>query len=119
MNAEFHKLIFSRVYLARNKHVMHSPSEIMDYLSQSEDGVVIGPTVDGGYYAIGLKAPCRRLFEDIDWSTDRVFEQTRARVTELAMQEMILPVWYDVDDRFGLQRLLEDLNQEAGLGHRL
>src|SRR5271165_931252 len=45
--------------------------QIMDYLSQSEDGVVIGPTVDGGYYAIGLKAPCRRLFEDIDWSTDR------------------------------------------------
>jgi len=93
--------------------------QIMDYLSQSEDGVVIGPTVDGGYYAIGLKAPCRRLFEDIDWSTDRVFEQTRARVTELAMPEMILPVWYDVDDRFGLERLLEDLNQEAGFGQRL
>ena len=53
------------------------------------DGVVIGPTVDGGYYFIGLKAPCRRLFEEIDWGTDRVFEQTRMREAEVDMAQMI------------------------------
>lgn len=86
--------------------------QMVDYLSRSEEGVAIGPTVDGGYYAIGLNAPCRRLFEDIDWSTDRVFEQTQARVAELEMREMTLPAWYDVDDGFGLERLLEELYGE-------
>jgi glycosyltransferase A (GT-A) superfamily protein (DUF2064 family) len=66
--------------------------QAVEYLNRSKDGVVIGPTVDGGYYIIGLKAPCRRLFEDIDWGTDRVFEQTQTRVAELALPPTILPV---------------------------
>jgi hypothetical protein len=82
---------------------------MVDLLSQTEEGVVIGPTVDGGYYAIGLKGLHRRLFEDIDWSTDRVFAQTKTRVAELAVRAIALPVWYDVDDRIGLERLLEEL----------
>jgi hypothetical protein len=65
-----------------------------------------------GYNAIGLNALCRCLFEDIDWSTDRAFEQTQARVAELEMGEMTLPAWYDVDDGFGLERLLKELYGE-------
>ena len=38
----------------------------------SGDRIVLGPSTDGGYYLIGLKRPHRRLFEDIDWSTERV-----------------------------------------------
>jgi len=57
---------------------------MVELLSHSNDGVVMGPTLDGGYYAIGLKNPCRRLFEDIEWSTDRVLKQTKARISELA-----------------------------------
>jgi rSAM/selenodomain-associated transferase 1 len=83
-------------------------SQMVDHLSQTEEGVVIGPTADGGYYAIGLKGLHRRLFEDIDWSTDRVFAQTKTRVAELAVRAITLPVWYDVDDRIGLERLLEE-----------
>lgn len=89
--------------------------QMVEYLGRSKDGVVIGPTDDGGYYAIGLKTPCRRLFEDIDWSTDRVFEQTKARTAELALPQMTLPVWYDVDDGVALERLLSDLRQEEHL----
>ncbi len=90
--------------------------QMVDYLSRSKDGVVIGPTADGGYYAIGLKAPRRCLFEGIDWSTDRVFEQTNARVAELALPQMTLPVWYDVDDGAALERLLEELCCEERIG---
>ncbi len=31
---------------------------------------------DGGYYLIGIKRLHHRLFEHIDWSTERVFAQT-------------------------------------------
>ena len=51
----------------------------------------------------------RRLFEEINWSTERVFEQTvqRAKESELPME--FLPTWYDVDDRATLRRLCDDL----------
>jgi glycosyltransferase A (GT-A) superfamily protein (DUF2064 family) len=81
----------------------------VEYLTRSRGAVVIGPAVDGGYYFIGLKRACRRLFEEIDWGTNRVFEQTRMRVAELDMAQMMLPVWYDVDDGAALERLLEEV----------
>ena len=45
-------------------------------LAAPGDRIVLGPSTDGGYYLLGLKQPHRRLFEDIDWSTERVAAQT-------------------------------------------
>ena len=70
------------------------------------DRVVLGPAEDGGYYLLGVKAPHARLFADIVWSTDRVASATRARVAELGLECVELPVWYDVDDRMALARLM-------------
>ncbi len=78
-------------------------------LAQPQDGVVIGPSTDGGYYLLGVKRAHRRLFEEIDWSTSRVFEQTRQRAAELGLPVTVLEPWYDVDDADGLQRLRHDL----------
>src|SRR5213596_196054 len=50
------------------------------------DRIVLGPCDDGGYYLIGLKKPQRELFEQIDWSTERVFGQTRARAREIGVE---------------------------------
>jgi len=86
---------------------------VVEYLKCSRDGVVIGPTIDGGYYAIGLKAPRQRLFEDISWSTGRVFEQTKAHIAELALPHMTLSIWYDVDDEVALKRLFDGLCQNG------
>jgi hypothetical protein len=44
-------------------------------LAAPGDRIVVGPATDGGYYLIGLKQPHRRLFQDVDWSTERVFRQ--------------------------------------------
>jgi hypothetical protein len=83
---------------------------MIGYVSNVEKGVALGPSTDGGYYAIGLKTVMRRLFEDIDWSTDRVFEQTMARIDESAVPRLILPEWYDVDDGIALRRLYGELS---------
>ena len=79
------------------------------FLAQPRDRIVLGPSDDGGYYLIGLKQPHRRVFEEIDWSTERVCEQTLQRAAEIGVEVEMLPTWYDVDDRATLQRLCGEL----------
>jgi len=78
-------------------------------LSQPGDRIVLGPSDDGGYYLIGLKKLHRRVFEDIDWSTERVAEQTITRAQEIGVALELLPTWYDVDDRATLRRLCDEV----------
>jgi rSAM/selenodomain-associated transferase 1 len=95
-------------------------AQAVDLLRQKEDAVVLGPSDDGGYYLIGLKKPHTVLFEGIDWSTERVLEQTIERARQANLTVHLLPAWYDVDDRATLHRLCRELfgsNGNAGRGY--
>src|SRR5438270_29407 len=81
----------------------------VELLSKPGDRVVLGPSDDGGYYLIGLERNHRRLFERIDWSTERVLEQTKQRARELNLEVELLPTGYDVDDATTLRRLCDEL----------
>lgn len=59
--------------------------------------LVIGPSEDGGYYLLGMNEFHPRLFDDIDWSTDRVFSQTLDRVNSLGLEYHLLEELNDVD----------------------
>jgi len=85
----------------------------VELLSTSDDRVVLGPSDDGGYYLIGLKKPHRQLFEQIDWSTERVLNQTMQRATEIGIEVKLLPTGYDVDDEASLSRLCNELLTDA------
>lgn len=87
-------------------------------LRRPGDRVVLGPAEDGGYYLIGLKHRHRRLFADIDWSTDRVLRQTLERAAELTLDTLMLQAWYDVDDAASLERLCGELLGPTGSGDR-
>src|SRR6476646_8765770 len=84
-------------------------AEAVELISTTEDRVVLGPSDDGGYYLIGVKKPHRHLFEQIDWSTERVLNQTIQRATEMGIKVKLLPTRYDVDDDVSLQRLRKEL----------
>jgi len=84
------------------------------HLAQPGDRAVLGPSLDGGYYLLGLKAPHRRLFEGIAWSTASVFEQTRQRAAQLRLPVVLLEPWYDVDDIESLRRLYAELSAPSG-----
>ena len=84
-------------------------SEAARSLAAAGDRIVFGPSDDGGYYLIGMKQLHRRVFEEIDWSTERVAEQTLARAQEIGVPVDLLPTWYDVDDRNTLARLCAEL----------
>ena len=92
-------------------------AKAVEMLSTGKDRAVLGPSDDGGYYLIGVKKPHRQLFEQIDWSTERVLNQTIQRASELGLEVQLLPSGYDVDDVAGLKRLCDELlgeNARAG-----
>ncbi len=74
---------------------------------------MLGPSDDGGYYLIGMKKPHRYLFEQIDWSTEHVLNQTIQRATEIGLEIKLLPAGFDVDDDASLRRLCNELLTET------
>ena len=55
-------------------------SEAFNLLSAKD--FVLGPSLDGGYYMLGMKEMHSFIFEDISWSTGEVFDQTIKKITE-------------------------------------
>jgi rSAM/selenodomain-associated transferase 1 len=91
--------------------------EAVQRLQEPGDRVVLGPATDGGYYLIGLKRFHQRLFEEIDWSTERVYRQTMARASEIRLAVASLAEWYDIDDHETLAVLVSEL-QAGGAASR-
>ena len=84
-------------------------AQAVELLGTCEDLVVLGPSDDGGYYLIGVKKPHWQLFEQIDWSTERVLNQTIQRAADIGLEVKLLPTGYDVDDDASLRRLRNEL----------
>jgi rSAM/selenodomain-associated transferase 1 len=87
-------------------------------LARPGDRAVLGPSSDGGYYLLGLKAAHRHMFENIAWSTVEVARQTLERAREIGLDVHRLPVWYDVDDVDGLRQLRAELSERPDAGRR-
>ena len=79
-------------------------------LLANEADVVLGPTEDGGYWGIGLRAPCPTLFADVAWSTERVLDTTLARAHASGLRVRLLGRWFDVDMEADLRRLCDDVS---------
>lgn len=91
--------------------------QAVEGLAREGDRMVLGASDDGGYYLIGIKRLHRRLFEQIDWSTERVFAQTLERAREISLETELLPTWYDVDDAATLERLWLELSATVSAGY--
>lgn len=80
--------------------------------------IVLGPSSDGGYWAIGMSAFEERLFEDVAWSTDKVLAQTEARARYAGLQVTRLREECDVDTGADLTRLCAALRATNDVGRR-
>ena len=58
---------------------------------------VFVPAIDGGYVLVGLAQPIPALFENIDWSTERVMAQTRERLSAANHVWAEMPALPDID----------------------
>jgi glycosyltransferase A (GT-A) superfamily protein (DUF2064 family) len=68
--------------------------------------VVLGPAADGGYWLIGLRAPCPELFTDIPWSTKEVLRETQERSRGSGLKTHLLRELTDVDTEADWRRFL-------------
>jgi len=84
-------------------------------LQRGEADVVLGPSDDGGYYLLALRADQPNLFSDITWGTPEVLQQTLARADATGLRVRQLPGWHDVDDQTGLARLVAELSRDPAL----
>ncbi len=75
----------------------HICDQAFDILKETD--MVIGPSQDGGYYLLGLHETSfnKLLFQDISWSSEKVFSQTLKKAQLLNYKVRQLPTWEDVD----------------------
>jgi uncharacterized protein len=59
--------------------------------------VVIAPSLDGGYFAIGVRGAMPPVFSGIRWGSSRVFAATIERLRRARIAYSVGPSWYDVD----------------------
>ena len=85
-----------------------------DALADGDADVALGPTADGGYYLVGLRAPAPGLFRGVAWSTPLAYRQTADNAARLGLRLLELPRWYDVDEPPDLLRLREEMLADEG-----
>ncbi len=64
------------------------------FIELNKNKVVIGPSIDGGYYLLGLNKKMPKIFEGIKWGTQSVLAET---LKLLEQEPYILPELNDID----------------------
>lgn len=86
----------------------------LDLLRQAP--VVLAPSLDGGYYAIGTRGAVPDIFSAIRWSGGQVLAQTLTRLQRAGICYAVGPAWYDIDRWEDLLLLVEHLRRGAPSG---
>ena len=85
------------------------PGEVITdaFAGLQEQGAVIGPAVDGGYYLIGFRNDTfwPDVFNNIRWSTGSVFRETMERFAGIGSRVYVMRQWQDVDTAEDLRSL--------------
>lgn len=87
-------------------------SEIMEeaFDMLNDNDVVFGPSEDGGYYLIGMSSYKPEVLEDIDWSTEKVMEQTEKKAEKNNISLAKLESLNDIDNEQDWEEYLASLN---------
>ena len=83
---------------------VHHITQAFDLLRAKD--VVLGPSIDGGYYLVGVSKSTPEIFEDVEWSTPSVLTQTIDRIQRAGNTLGLVPPWFDVDTPDELDFLL-------------
>lgn len=75
--------------------------------------MVLGPTLDGGYYLIGMKAAHQEIFKNNFYGLPSVFERTLANIHQLELKVAIVEKWYDVDTFEDLKHVINEIESKG------
>ncbi len=59
---------------------------------------VLGPTLDGGYFLVGMNSFYKEIFKGIIWSTETVFSETTNKIEEAGFTYKTLGLLSDIDN---------------------
>jgi rSAM/selenodomain-associated transferase 1 len=127
--------MFNAFRIAEDRHALpalilgtDSPTIPDQVFTQAEQALqdphtaVLGKTDDGGFYMMGLHRADESFFLGGDYSNDTVYERTLAALQahtahgkHAITHVEQLPVWYDVDDMAGIERLRSEAQHDASL----
>jgi uncharacterized protein len=98
-----------RVVIVGSDSPMMPPVRIVEAFEALESHrAVFGPTIDGGYYLVGMTGGVGELLREVPWSTDQVMAVTRERARAAGIEIAELAEGYDLDEPQDLRRALED-----------
>lgn len=80
--------------------------EALQALEDEETDIVIGPALDGGYVLIAMKQTCKEIFQDVDWGTEQVLQQTMDKCHSSGLRLIRLSALRDIDTAEDLKSLL-------------
>ena len=72
-----------------------------------DNDIVIGPTIDGGYYLIGMRKAYNEVFDNTFYGVRSVFENTLQHIEKLGVSYSIADKWYDIDTYEDIELMLE------------
>lgn len=84
-------IIGSDCYDLSSKHIR------LAFEMLEENDVVVGPAKDGGYYLLGMSEYFPQLFQDKEYSTDKVLQELLKEAGSLELSVYKLPELNDVD----------------------
>ncbi len=100
--------------VGESTHLLLAGTDIPDYSPEiaaratellADHDVVLGPTLDGGYYCVGIRAELARdperlrsLFAGIPWSTPEVLAKQEQQMERAGLRVARLPVLRDIDE---------------------
>ncbi len=73
-----------------------------------EVDTVLGPSEDGGYYAVGCRSLQAGMFKAVSWSTESTLTETERAFERAGLTSERLPTWYDIDTIENLRRLVSE-----------
>jgi rSAM/selenodomain-associated transferase 1 len=86
------------------------PASHIAALLESVADVTLGPTLDGGFFAIACSRVHVSMFAGVRWSTEFTLDDALRSVVQCGLTVATGPAWFDVDVEDDLERMLQMSN---------
>lgn len=98
---------FKKVVIIGTDCLTITDEDLCKAFAQLDDyDCVLGPSIDGGYYLIGLKNADRDIFSSVEWGTCKVLNQTLTRIKQNNLTCYLLAEKNDIDTIADLKQFI-------------
>src|SRR5262245_9115660 len=82
------------------------PAAHIESLLEADADAALGPTADGGYYAIKCRHAAPAMFDGVQWSSPHTLHDTLRALGKCGFSVATGPAWFDIDEPSDLRALL-------------